>query len=213
MHDTRTVVEPSKTVATRTSWEGNVGTRGCILQLPRPPLLQTVAGVCRGFEEFIARVSRPEFPIQKVRNNLGYTESLHDTGRRREICFFLRGVASSICLSVREAHTPRSWSTGTDVRSGVPSPRNDIGTNSITIDERFCRGDWGAPKSEASNATIGVNSCVIERIHGLKKLTVQVKAGNAIRKYKVVKSDGPDDLVFQSVRSGKPLRDNKDSAV
>src|SRR5207248_4835336 len=81
---------------------------------------------------------------------------------------------------------------------------NDISTNSITIDERFCRGDWGAPKSEASNATIGVNSCVIERIHGLKELTVQVKAGNAIRKYNVVKSDGPDDLVFQSVRSGKP---------
>jgi len=85
---------------------------------------------------------------------------------------------------------------------------NDIGTNSITIDERFCRPDWGAPKSEASNATIGVNSCVIERIHELKKLTVQVKAGNAIRKYKVVKADGPDDLVFQSVRSGKPIRDN-----
>src|SRR5262249_45225668 len=86
--------------------------------------------------------------------------------------------------------------------------RWNIGTNSITIDERFCRGDWGAPKSEASNATIGVNSCVIERIHELKKLTVQVKADNAIRKYKVVKADGPDDLVFQSVRSGKPIRDN-----
>jgi integrase len=85
---------------------------------------------------------------------------------------------------------------------------NNIGTNSITIDERFCRGDWGAPKSEASNATIGVNSGVIERIYGLKELTVQVRAGNAIRKYNVVKSDGPDDLVFQSVRSGKPLRDN-----
>jgi integrase len=53
-----------------------------------------------------------------------------------------------------------------------------------------------------------VNSCVIERIHGLKELTVQVKAGNAIRKYHVVKCDGPDDLVFQSVRSGRPLRDN-----
>jgi integrase len=85
---------------------------------------------------------------------------------------------------------------------------NDIGTDSITIDERFCRGDWGPPKSEASNATIGVNSSVIERIHGLKELTVQVKAGNAVRRYKVVKCDGPDDLVFQSVRSGKPLRDN-----
>jgi integrase len=66
----------------------------------------------------------------------------------------------------------------------------------------------GAPRSEASNATIGVNSCVVDRIHRLKGLTVEVRAGNAIRKYKVVKSDGPDDLVFQEVQSGGPLRDN-----
>jgi integrase len=85
---------------------------------------------------------------------------------------------------------------------------NDIGASSITVDERFCRGDWGAPKSEASNATIGVNSCVVDRIQRLKGLTVEVRAGNAIRKYKVVKSDGPDDLVFQGVQSGAPLRDN-----
>ena len=64
------------------------------------------------------------------------------------------------------------------------------------------------PLIEASNATIGVNSCVLDRIHRLKGLTVEVRAGNAIRKYKVVKSDGPDDLVFQGVQSGGPLRDN-----
>jgi integrase len=85
---------------------------------------------------------------------------------------------------------------------------NDVHENGITIDERFCRGDWGAPKSDASNATIAVNRCAIERIHRLKLLTVEVKAGRAIRKYRVVKSDGPDDLVFQGVRDGKPIRDN-----
>ena len=89
---------------------------------------------------------------------------------------------------------------------------NDIHANGITIDERFCRGDWGAPKSEASNATIAVNPCVVTRIHRLKLLTVEVKGGGprnkAIRKYKVVKSCNPDDLVFQSVRDGKPIRDN-----
>ena len=74
--------------------------------------------------------------------------------------------------------------------------------------ERFCRGDWGAPKSDASNTTIAVNRCAIERIHHLKLLVVELKAGHAIRKYRVVKSDKPDDLVFQSVQSGKPLRDN-----
>src|SRR5215470_3240506 len=31
---------------------------------------------------------------------------------------------------------------------------------------------------------------------------------SAVRKYRVVKSDGPNNLVFQSVRDGKPIRDN-----
>ena len=84
----------------------------------------------------------------------------------------------------------------------------DIGDSSMTIDERYCRGDWAAPKSDASNATIAVNRSVIERIHGLKLLVVEVRAGRAVRKYRVVKSARPEDLVFQSVRDGKPIRDN-----
>ena len=69
--------------------------------------------------------------------------------------------------------------------------KSDVGADTLTIDERFCRGDWGAPKSESSNATIPVNRSVIERIHRLKLLTVQVAGGGpgnkAVRKYRVVK--------------------------
>jgi integrase len=81
-------------------------------------------------------------------------------------------------------------------------------TDSITIDERYCRGDFGAPKSEASNATIPVNQCVLDRIAWLKTLTVEVRSGRAVRKYRVVKRAEADDLVFQSVRTGAPMRDN-----
>lgn len=49
---------------------------------------------------------------------------------------------------------------------------------------------------------------VVERIHALKVKTVLVRAGRAVRKYKAVKSDGPNDLVFQSVKDGKAMRDN-----
>jgi hypothetical protein len=77
----------------------------------------------------------------------------------------------------------------------------------ISIDER-CRGNWGAPKSDASNATIGINECVYLRVQRLKLLTVNVRAGTAIRRYKVVKADGPEDLVVQSVSKGAPMRDN-----
>lgn len=86
---------------------------------------------------------------------------------------------------------------------------NDVHADSITIDERFCRGDWGAPKSTASNATVPVLPEVILRIDRLKTLKVRVGGGRGgYQTYKVVKSEAPDALVFQGVRSGKPLRDN-----
>jgi integrase len=84
----------------------------------------------------------------------------------------------------------------------------NVHADSITIEESCCRGEWGAPKSLASNATIPVNTGVIERIHQLKTLTLEVNAGNAVRRYPAVKSSGPDDLVFASVKKGAPMRDN-----
>jgi integrase len=83
-----------------------------------------------------------------------------------------------------------------------------IGKDSITIDERYCRGDWGAPKTEASNATIPVNQPVIDRLQKLKSTTVEFKAGLATRRYPAVKAAAPTDLVFQSVMLGRPMRDN-----
>jgi len=84
----------------------------------------------------------------------------------------------------------------------------DIHESAITVDERCCRGDWGAPKSEASNATIPVNVEVVKRIHRLKDTWVEVRAGLAVRRLAAVKSSGPEDLVFQSVLTGRPMRDN-----
>jgi integrase len=81
----------------------------------------------------------------------------------------------------------------------------NVHADSITIDERYSAGEWGCPKSDASNATIAVNNSVIERIHRLKTLTVDVRAGQgAVRHYCVVKSDGPEDLVFQLVSRNAP---------
>jgi integrase len=54
-----------------------------------------------------------------------------------------------------------------------------------------------------------LNHSVIERINRLKTLTVDVRAGRgANRHYRMVKSSGPDDLVFQSVTKGVAMRDN-----
>jgi integrase len=83
-----------------------------------------------------------------------------------------------------------------------------VHANAITIAERYCRGDWDEPKSAASKGMIPVDEQVIERIQRLKTLAVEVRAGKGCRRYQVVKSDGPDDLVFQSVAKGRPMRDN-----
>lgn len=98
--------------------------------------------------------------------------------------------------------------TGLRVSELIGLRWEDVGCDCITIDERYCRGDWDAPKSSASNTTIGVNQLVIDRIFALKDLTIEVKAGCAVRRYAAVKSCRPEDLVFQSVRDGKPMRDN-----
>jgi hypothetical protein len=79
--------------------------------------------------------------------------------------------------------------------------------DSITIEKRYCRGDWSVPKTDASAATIGVDPEVIARLLRLTSLTVNVRAGRATRKHKLVKSGGPDDLVFQSVQNGGPMND------
>jgi integrase len=82
-----------------------------------------------------------------------------------------------------------------------------IHADSITVEERYFRGDWSTPKTDASAATIGVAPEVIARMLRLKSLTVEVRAGVGIRKHKLVKSDEPDALVFQSVQDGKPMND------
>lgn len=84
----------------------------------------------------------------------------------------------------------------------------NVHADSISIEERYCRGEWGAPKSEASNATVAVTPDVIRRLLRLKTLTVDIRAGRAVRHYRAVKSDGPEDLVFQSPMTGAPMRDN-----
>jgi integrase len=98
--------------------------------------------------------------------------------------------------------------TGLRVSEIIGLRWNDVLPEHIVIDERCFRGDWSAPKSEASNATLAVNPSVICRIQRLRTLTVQVKAGSGTRQYKIVKSDGPNDLVFQGVYAGRAMRDN-----
>jgi hypothetical protein len=82
-----------------------------------------------------------------------------------------------------------------------------IHADSITVEERFSRGDWSVPKTQASAATIAVDSQIISRILCLKTLSVKVRAGSAVRTHKLVKVTGPDDLVCQSVQTGKPMND------
>jgi integrase len=85
----------------------------------------------------------------------------------------------------------------------------DVRENALTVDERFCRGDWSITKTVGSATTIGVYPSVVARIHRLKTLDVELNWGGkgARKRIKLVRSDGPQDLVFQSLRKGAPMRD------
>jgi integrase len=82
-----------------------------------------------------------------------------------------------------------------------------ITDSGISVEERFYRGDWSCPKTDSSVATIPVSQDVLDQVRQLKTMTIEFKAGRAVRRYPAVKSSGPDDLVFQSPLSGKPMRD------
>jgi len=97
--------------------------------------------------------------------------------------------------------------TGLRVSELLALKWRNIHRDSLTVERRYCRGDWSTPKTKSSGATISVDNAVIARIHHLKTLTVNVKAGFATRHYKVVKSAEPEDLVFQSVKDGRPMND------
>lgn len=85
----------------------------------------------------------------------------------------------------------------------------DVHDDALTVDERYCRGDWSVTKTVGSAATVGVPVSIIQRIRQLKKLEVELNWGgkHAKKKIKLVRSDGPRDLVFQSLRTGLPMRD------
>jgi integrase len=87
---------------------------------------------------------------------------------------------------------------------------DDVHADALTVDERFCRGDWGSPKTTASSATIGVHVSVIRRINQLKdaRVTINWGARGARKEITLVRSDAPADLVFQSLRTGAPMSDH-----
>jgi integrase len=86
----------------------------------------------------------------------------------------------------------------------------DIHADSLTVDERFSRGEWGCPKTSASSATIGVDERVVQRINRLKDMEVTINWGarGAKKNFKVVRSATPSDLVFQSLIKGNPMSDH-----
>jgi integrase len=86
---------------------------------------------------------------------------------------------------------------------------DDVHDEALTVDERYCRGDWSVTKTAGSATTIGVGPSVISRIRRLKTLEVELNwgGGGARKRIKLVRSDGPQDLVFQSLRTGAPMRD------
>lgn len=98
--------------------------------------------------------------------------------------------------------------TGLRVSELIGLKWKNIHDDRISVERRYCRGDWSKTKTHASAAHIAVDPEVIRRVLSLKNLTVDVRAGIATRRYKVVKADGPEDLVFQSVKDGKPMNDH-----
>ena len=82
-----------------------------------------------------------------------------------------------------------------------------IHADSITVEERYCRGDWSVPKT-ACQCGNDRRCSRSDHSHPSPEDSHRGSSGRAgDANHKLVKSDGPDDLVFQSVQQGKPMND------
>jgi integrase len=99
--------------------------------------------------------------------------------------------------------------TGLRVSELIGLKWEDVREESLTVDERYCRGDWSVTKTPGSSTTIGVADAVIARIRRLKTLEVEINWGGqgARKRIKLVRSDQSQDLIFQSVNAGRPMSD------
>ncbi|HUA15858.1 MAG TPA: tyrosine-type recombinase/integrase [Verrucomicrobiae bacterium] len=168
----------------------------------RDKIRDVLSSILRSAVEYGALVKNPVEGVRLPRDKRGRRPKPHITPEQFEQ--LLAGVPEPYSTMLYVAVY-----SGLRVSELIALRWADIHADSITIDERYCRGEFAEPKTAASNATIGVDPSVIERIQRLKLLSVEVRAGvTPPRKYQLVKSDGPDDLVFTSVRDGKPMRDN-----
>jgi integrase len=158
----------------------------------------------------LSSVLRSAVPERLVRNPLDGLRLPKDKRGRRRKPTITPDQFNQLVQLVPEPYSTMLYVavwTGLRVSELIGLKWRCIHADSISVEERFCRGDWSVPKSESSAATIGVSPEVIKRILRLKTLTVEIRAGSGTRKYKLVKSDEADDLVFQSVQAGKPMND------
>ena|SRR5438309_11476018 len=65
--------------------------------------------------------------------------------------------------------------TGLRISELVGLKWEDVHDDAITVDERYCRGDWAITKTAGSAATIGVGAAVIARIRRLQDVQGQMR--------------------------------------
>lgn len=98
--------------------------------------------------------------------------------------------------------------TGLRVSELVGLKWEDVHDASLTVDERYCRGLERNQNRRQLQHYWGSLS-VIARLRRLRTLEVEINWGGkgARKRFKLVRADGPQDLVFQSLRNGAPMRD------
>ena len=81
----------------------------------------------------------------------------------------------------------------------------DVHAEAITVDERYCRGNWSVTKTAGSATTIGVAPSVIARIRALKTLEVELNWGGKGARSASSWCDRMDRRTWSSNRSARAL--------
>ncbi|SRR6266567_331266 len=162
--------------------------------------LKTTGGEGSGINRARRPLTLGPIPRSKVVNRRKHKPHITPEEFERLINFVDEPYATMISVAVF---------SGLRVSELVGLKWEDVHDEALSVDERYCRGDWSITKTTGSSSSVGVASSIISRIRQLKILEVEINWGGkgARKRFKLVRSDEPQDLVFQSLRKGAPMRD------
>ena len=118
-------------------------------------------------------------------------------------------IADSRIVAVLRGKSVTAGSARNHLATGRPAPADRSGASSGGVGQASRATSRTQSADRCDGRFLAARSCSSARIRRLKRLEVEINWGGegATKRFKLVRSEEPQNLAFQSLRKGAPMRD------